>query len=135
MSRVLGFLYAHFISSIVAATTTVMMLLLFEAGLKAGDYVFLIKLWGVSVVFISLVVLPFSVIFYGIPEWKKINMPIRIYAALGAGFAIVIMTFLILFENKGISSEEALRAYSTFMPPGALAGMIFGFLRHGYPVS
>ena len=126
---ILRFLSAHIISAIVAATCALVLVICFDDGLPKDDFIYLLKMWAVIAVVITLFVMPFSVIFYGLPEWRRMNMPIWVYALLGAGFAFAIVTLLSADKNEGLLSPEVLRLYGYFIPSGLLAGLTFGTIR------
>ena len=127
---ILRFLFAHIVSSVIAALSIILIVAIEERDLfNPVGYFF--KFWLAATVVTAVTVLPLSIVFYGLPEWKKYKMPLWVYIALGTAFALLISTILIVSDRppEAILSKEALLFYLLLGFSGAIGGFIFGLMR------
>lgn len=128
IAKLWSFTKVHFISTFVVNIIVFSMLVLIDhPGLLHMSFLYVSKVFLAIYLGITITVYPFSLIFYGLPEWCKKIMPIWLYGLLGAGFATPAIIFLLAESRETILNLIVFCCI--FLLSGFTAGVVFGWIR------
>lgn len=130
-AKVQSFTKAHFVSAFIASMSIFLAVTFTGSGLSHMPILYILKVFFALYLGVAIAALPFSIIFYGLPELYGKIMPVWLFGLLGAGFGLTIMVLFYAGSGGGPKDGSKMTSFGfVLLISGFAAGAIFGAMRH-----
>jgi hypothetical protein len=129
-AKIRSFISTHFVSAFIASLCIFLVVILTEKGLSRMPVLYISKVFFALYLGVTIAALPFSILFFGLPELYGKVMPVWLFTLLGAGFGLTIL--VLIYAGSGGAPNDASEVASfasVLLVSGLAAGAVFGAMR------